>query len=63
MADKNPAPQPKTEVEIVRDYWPEETPEGHEGEYRVRAGEVIALPVDLAMDLVEQGVAKRPKKG
>ena len=54
-----PSQQTTTNVEILRDYWPKTVPLGHEGEYRVRAGEAVTLPVDEAMDLVEAGVARR----
>lgn len=58
------APAPKgRKVSMVfdRDYWPRTRPPGMdpEVEYRVRAGETADIPNEEAMDLMEQGVAKR----
>ena len=47
--------EPKVEVVLAVDFWPEE-------DVRVAAGTVVFVPVDAAMDMVEKGIAKRAKK-
>lgn len=62
-------------IRMERDYWPKEQPDNQklaqeakgEGrahvhqENRIRAGEVAEIPSDEAMDLIEDGHAKRVK--
>lgn len=50
-------------VTMVRDYWPKTRPDDLDAgtEYRVRAGETAALPIEEAMDVVEAGIGTRFK--
>lgn len=50
------AEEKKIEMELLRDYWPED-------DARVAAGATISVPAEAAMDLIEKGLARRIKKG
>ena len=44
---------------ILRDYWGDENPDGTENRYR--AGTIVDMPIEAAMDGIEAGMVERYK--
>lgn len=66
--EDKPADSGKTKILLERDYWPKDQPKPEDGdlvarENRCRAGDVVELPNDEAMDVIEAGHGKRAKGG
>lgn len=56
MATENEVKQQLIEVEIVRDFW-------DTNGVRQPAGTVVSVPIDAALEGIETGALRRPKKG
>lgn len=48
------------DVEVLRDFWGEPNDDGSDN--RQRAGTVLSVSAEHAIELIEQGMAKRVKK-